>query len=161
MKLADRHAVWKPRMSIKLLARFQRNIFAHKAENALRLSAEFGKLIRIERLGTVTERFIRLMMHLDHQSVRAHRHRRPAEGDHLVPAPGGMTGIDDDGEMAFPLDIRHGRQIQCVAAVMNKGAHASLSENYLCIPALHNVLRRHEPFVDGRRHTPFEHYRST
>ena len=123
------------------------------------LTAQVFKLGREKRLGTVAERLVRLMVDFDHQPVGADRGGSPGQGNHLVAAAGRMAGIDDDGQMALLLDIGDGREVQRVATVVDKGANPALTEDDLDVAAFHDILRRHQPFVDGGGHAAFQHDR--
>ena len=90
-------------------------------KNRIHLFAKQGKLIGIERLGTVAHGFFGFVMDFDHQAVGLGSHCSPAEGNNLISPAGRMTGIHDDGQVALLSNNRYGRQVQGVPAVVGVG----------------------------------------
>ena len=70
-----------------------------------------------------------------------------------------MAGVDDDRQMGFLLEDGHHRKVQRVAGVFFKRADAALAENDVFIAAGHDVLRAHDPFLDGIGKPALEQHR--
>ncbi len=100
------------------------------------------------------------MVDLHHQPMCIGSHRRTGQGQHLIPSPGGVAGVHNNRQMALFFNHRHGGQIQGVATVMDKGAHAPLTQDHLVVSMGHDVFGSHEPLVDSGGHAPFEQDRS-
>ena len=70
-----------------------------------------------------------------------------------------MTRVDDDRQMRELLDGRDGAEVERIARERLVRADAALAEDDLLVAARHDVLRRIEPFADGRREAALEHDR--
>ncbi len=70
--------------------------------------------------------------------------------------PVAWLGIDDDRQMALPLDVGHDRQIERVPGRILEGPNAALAKNHLAIPLRECILSRHEQILDGRAHSTLE-----
>ena len=117
------------------------------------------ELIGIDRLWSVGERLVGLMMYFDQDAVGAHRDRRPRHGQHLVALAGAVAGIDEDGQVAQLLHGGNNAQIESVAGVVGKGSHAALAQNHLVIALAHDVLGGHQELVEGSAHAALQQHR--
>ncbi len=70
-----------------------------------------------------------------------------------------MAGIDEDGQVAHMAQGRHDAQIECVARVVGKGAHAALAEDHLVVALAHHILGGHQEFFHGRAHAALDKHR--
>ena len=67
-----------------------------------------------------------------------------------------MAGVNDNGQVRFFLDDRHGGQVQRVAGRALKRADAALTEDNVLIAAGHDVLGGHDPLLNGIRQAALE-----
>ena len=87
-------------------------------------------------------------------ATAAQRHRR----DQVGPA-GRVAGIDDDRQVAQPLDVRHGAHVEHVARRVLEGAHAALAQDHVRVALGEDVLGRHQQVLDRRAHAALEQHR--
>ena len=55
-----------------------------------------------------------------------------------------MAGVDDHGQMAQLMQLRHGGEIQRVAGIVTEGADAALAEDHPLVSGSHDILRAHQ-----------------
>jgi len=67
-----------------------------------------------------------------------------------------MRGIDDDGKMAKALHGGNHAQIERVARVVGKRAHAALAENHLVVALGKDVLGSHQKLVERGGHAALQ-----
>jgi hypothetical protein len=79
-------------ISVSRLHRFI--LFAH-LENGRYLPAKPFELLRVQALGTVTQRLLRLMVDFHHEPVSVGRHCRTGKWQNLISSTGGVAGIHD------------------------------------------------------------------
>ena len=84
-------------------------------------------------------------------ATAALRHRR----DQVGPA-GGVAGVDDDRQVALPLDVGNDRQVERVAGRIFEGPDSALAEDHLPVPFGEDVLGRHQEVFHGRAHAAFQ-----
>jgi hypothetical protein len=94
---------------------------------------ELYKLVGIERLCTVGEGFIGLVVHFDDQAIGADRSRGPSQGQNHIALAGAMARIHNDGQMAGPLHCGNDAEVKCIARVIGEGAYSALAQNYLVV----------------------------
>ena len=70
-----------------------------------------------------------------------------------------MARINNHRQMAQLLHRADGGQVECVARVRLERADTALAQNHLLIAARHDVLRAHQPLLDGRRQTALKQNR--
>src|SRR5487761_1121789 len=87
------------------------NIAMQNASDLTNLAHHIGKLLRIDRLRAVGKSFVRLMVDFNHQTIRAHRNRRPGQRNHLVALTCTVAWIDNDGQVTQPLHRRNNTQV--------------------------------------------------
>ena len=98
-------------------------------------------------------------MDVDDHAVGADRDRGARERYDEVLAAGGVGRVDDDRQVAGRLDDRHRGDVEGVAGRRLEGADAALAQDDVEVAALGDVLRRHQPLLDGRRHAALEQHR--
>jgi len=91
-------------------------------------------------------------MHLHHDSIGADGDAGSSQRDHLLATSGPMTGIHNDREMAQTLHGRHNREIQRVAGMLRKRAHAALAEDDIVVAFGHDVFGGQKQLLQRRRH---------
>ena len=89
----------------------------------------------IERLRAVAQRVRGIVVHLDHQAVRAGGDGRARERLHHPGDARRVRGIDDHRQMRLLLDDGHGRDIEVVADHLFKRADAALAEDHVGVAA--------------------------
>ena len=78
-------------------------------------------------------------------------HRR----DQVGPA-GGVARVDDDRQVAQPLDVRHDRQVEHVARRVLERPDPALAEDHPAVALRQDVLGRHQQVLDRRAHAPLQ-----
>ena len=114
---------------------------------------------RHQGLGPVTEGVLRIGVDFDHQAVRPRRQGCQGNGVYEVPASGGVTRVDDDGQVGKILHGRHRGNVDHVAGERFEGPDAPLAEDDVGVAVADDILRGKKKILDGRRETPFEHDR--
>ena len=107
-----------------------------QVKDGFHLTAQGVVLLRVKGLGSVAQGLVRGMVDLHHQAMGCTGNGGPAQWDYLVASPGGMAGVDNNRQMAFIADMRDGRQVQRVAAVVNKGPYPSFTQDDIFIAAI-------------------------
>ena len=69
-----------------------------------------------------------------------------------------MAGINHDREMAETLDGGNQAQVECVARMIGKSAHAALTQNHVVVAFAHYVLGGHEKFFESSGHAAFQQH---
>src|SRR5205823_1076461 len=118
-----------------------------------------GKLLRHDRLWSVAERMVGIVMHFDNQSVGANSHSGPRHGKHFVPLARSVTWIDKNRQMTEPLHGRYKAEIERVSRVIGKGSDPSLTKHNVIVAFAHHVLGSHEQLFQRGRHASLEQYR--
>ena len=85
----------------------------------------------------------RVVVHLDHQPIRARGHRRQRHGAHQRGNAGRVAGIDHHGQVREAVQHRHRREVERVARGRLKGADAALAEDDVGVAAGHDVFGAH------------------
>ena len=85
-------------------------------------------------------------------AARSHR------GD-LIPGPGAVTRISDNGQMRLRMNRWHGRQIKHIPCRRVEGSHATLAQNHLAVALGEDVFGRQEQVADRGREPPLEEHR--
>ena len=119
---------------------------------------ELAELLGVKTLRAVGKGMVRVVVNLDHQGVRARGNGGPGHGAHFFANARGVAGIDQHRQMGEFFQHGNGRQIQGVAGIGFKGADAALAQNDPVVSLGHDVLGRHQPFLDGGGQAPFEHH---
>ncbi len=97
-------------------------------------------------------------VNLDHESVGARGNRGRCQGCHQRRAATGMAGVHDDRQVGFFLQHRDRRHIEGVAGGCLESPYAALAKDHLIVAVGHDVLRRHEQFLDGGGESPLEEH---
>jgi hypothetical protein len=77
-------------------------------------------------------------------------------GQHAVATAGAVAGVDQDGQVAEALDRGNDAEVEGVAGVIGKGAHAALAEDDLVVALAHDVLSGHEELFQRGREAALE-----
>ena len=88
-------------------------------------------------------------MHLDDETVAAAGGRGQCHGAHKARDAGGVTRVDDDGQVRQLLEHRHSRKVERVSRVVIVGADAALAEDNLLVAAGHDILCAHQKLLKG------------
>ena len=93
----------------------------------------------LERLGRQRLRAVglgvgRVVVHLDHQPIRARGHRRQRHGAHQRGNAGRVAGIDHDGQVREAVQHRHRREVERIARGRLKGTDAAFAEDDIGLP---------------------------
>ena len=72
---------------------------------------------------------------------------------------GGVAGVDDDRQVALPLDIGHDRQVEGIAGRIFKCANSALAKDDLAVALGKGILGRHEQVFHGRAHAALQENR--
>ena len=88
-------------------------------------------------------------MHFDQQPVGARGHGSPGHGQHAVAASRSVAGVNQNGQMAHPLQRRNNAQVEGVACMVREGAYAALAQNHLVVALAHHVFGGHEELFEG------------
>ena len=128
--------------------RRRRQFATKRFQKAPKVAHQCAKSSKIERLGAVAQRFVRMGVDLDEEAVgtgrnRCHRHRR-----HQAPNPRGVRWVDQDGEVRQSPHERHGGQVQSVSGGGLEGADPALAENDVGVAVGQDVLGAQQPFLD-------------
>ena len=132
----------------------------HHSRDLPDLRHQLIELIGEDRLRPVRQRFIRLMVNLDDESVGADGDGSAGERRDFVAFAGALAGIDNDRQMAEPLHRRNHAQIEGIAGMVGEGADAALAQQHVVVAFAHHVLGRHQEFFQGRRHAALHHHRN-
>ena len=108
-----------------------------------------GELVGIDGLRAVGERLFGLVVDFDQDAVGAGGDGGAGHGQHAVAAAGAVAGVDEDGQVAEALDGGNDAEVEGVAGVVGKGAHAALAEDDLVVALAHDVLGGHEELFEG------------
>ena len=90
-------------------------------------------------------------MDLNQQAVSAGRDGRFGHRGDQVPFPGRMAGINDDRQVRKRFQGGDCGEIQRIAVMRLEGPNPAFAEHDVLVPTRHDVLRRQQPFLDGRR----------
>ena len=99
-------------------------------------------------------------MDLDHHPVRPDRDAAEREWLDEPALPGGMRRIDDHRQVGEVVEERDRGEVHRVARVGLERADAALAQDDVGVAAADDVLRRHQPFLDGRAVAALEHHRA-
>ena len=78
--------------------------------------------------------------------------------DQIGPA-GGVARIDDDRQMALPLDVRHGAMSSMLRVESSKERTPRSHRTTFGLPSRQDVLRRHQQVLDRRAHAALQQHR--
>ncbi len=115
-----------------------------------------GELVGVDGLRAVGERLLRLVVHFDDDAVGAGGDGGAGHGQHVVALAGAVAGVDEDGQVAEALHGGNDAEVERVAGVIGKGAHAALAEDDLVVALAHDVLGGHEELVERGAHAALE-----
>src|SRR6185503_20840383 len=111
---------------------------------------ELSELLWIERLSAIRKGFVRAVMDLNQQPVRARCDGGAPHGRNLFPAAGSVRWVGKDREVRKFFYNRYGRNIHRVARVSLKGAHAALTYDDVIVAACHQLLGGKQKLFNGR-----------
>ena len=95
-------------------------------------------------------------MHLDDETVRAHRHGAHRARLHEAGHAGGVARVDDHGQVREAVQDGDHREVDRVARGRLVGADAAFAEHHVRVAARHDVLGAHEQFLEGGAHAALE-----
>ncbi len=116
------------------------------------------ELVGIDGLRAVGEGLFRLVVHLDEDAVCANRNCGARHGQNLVALAGAVAGVDEDGQVAELLYGGNDAEVEGVARVIGKGAHAALAEDDFVVALAHDVFGGHQEFVERGAHAAFQQH---
>ena len=90
-----------------------------------------------------------MIVDFDQDAVGSGGNRSPGHGQYALALAGAVAGVHQDGQVAEPLHGGNDAEVEGVAGVVSKGAHAALAENDLVVAFAHHVLGGHEKFLKG------------
>ncbi len=120
---------------------------------------EFAQVGFHQRLRAVAQRRLRVRVDVDDDAVGADRDGGPRQRHDQVAAAAGMRRVHDHGQVRQPLDDRDRADVQGVPGGLLEGPDAALAEHDVEVAALGDVLRGHQPLLDGGVHAALEHDR--
>jgi hypothetical protein len=100
-----------------------------------------------------------VVVDLDEDAVGARGNRGAGHGQHAVALAGAVAGINQNRQVAHPLDGGNDAQVEGVAGVVGKGAHAALAEDHLVVALAHHVLGGHQKLIQSGREAALDHHR--
>ncbi len=126
--------------------------------NLLDLVHHARELIGVDGLRAVGERLLGLVVHFDQDAVGADGDGGAGHGQHLVALAGAVARVDEDGQVAEPLHGGNDAEVERVAGVVGKGAHAALAEDDLVVALAHDVFGGHEELVERGAHAALQQH---
>src|SRR5262249_16240353 len=124
-----------------------------RGSNYAKLSYELGKLLRIQRLGSVGKSFVGAIVDFNQQAVSACSDGGPSHGSHLVAPARPVRRVGQNGEVRQLLDDGNRRDIEGITRVGLKGANAAFAHDHLIVTAREQVLGREQQLLDGGSNT--------
>ena len=134
-------------------------VAANHGGNLLKLVHHADKLVGIDGLRAVGERLFGLVVNFDQDAVGAGGDGRAGHGQHAVAPAGAVAGVDENGQVAEALDGGNDAEVERVAGVVGKGAHAALAEDDLVVALAHDVFGGHEELFERGREAALEQNR--
>ncbi len=128
----------------------------HTGGNGLHSVHDDGKLVRSDGLRPIAQGMGRIVVDLDDQAVRPGGHGRHGHAFHHPGLAAGVGGVHHHRQVAQPLHCQDRREVQGVAGIGLKGTDAPLTQNDVWIALAHNILRAHEPLLNGGGQPPFQ-----
>src|SRR5215208_6342903 len=123
---------------------------AHGAREGLQTLAKTQERLDGERLLSVAEGLLGLVVGLHNQAVRLRRYARLAQRNDQV-APSCRVGrIHDHRQVREPLRHDYRREVQREARARLERAYPALAEDHVVPPGARYVLRCQEPLLDRR-----------
>jgi hypothetical protein len=110
------------------------------------LEHQLVELIREQRLGTVGERLVGLVVHFHEQAISSDGYCCTRQRSDFVAFAGAVAGIDQDRQMAQALYRWHQTQIERVPRVIRKSPDTAFAESDVVVAFAQNVFRGHEKF---------------
>jgi hypothetical protein len=95
-------------------------------------------------------------VHLDFERVRSRRGRSERHGLHVAGVAGGVAGICHHGQMREFVQRGHGVKVEGVARPCLERANSAFAKHDIVIALAHDVLGRHEQFVNSAGNTAFK-----
>ena len=112
-----------------------------------------------QRLRSVGERELGVIVHFDEQPVRADGDGRARERQHFLSLAGSVRRIHEDRQVRDPLDVGDRREIERVPGVVDERPHAALAEDHLVVALREQVLGRQQQLLDRGRHAALQKHR--
>src|SRR5262249_47989327 len=78
--------------------------------------------------------------------------------ENFVALTGAVAGVDQNREMAAPLDGRNDGEVERVARKVREGADAAFAEHHVVVAFGEDVLGGHKEFVERGGHAAFEEH---
>ena len=98
-------------------------------------------------------------MHFDDQAVGADRHPGARERGNQAALARRMAGIENHRQVRQLVQHRYRRDVAGVARGGFEGADAALAQNHVGVAVRHDVLRRHQQFLDRGAHAALQQHR--
>ena len=115
---------------------------------------------RRNRLGTVAECMIRVIMYFYHDTIGPDSDGCLRQVFYHPSLSRSVAGIHNDRQMALALDGKNSGKVQCIARVGFKCSDSPFTENDIVISPCHNIFCTHEPLFYGRTQAPFQQDRN-
>ena len=97
----------------------------------------------------------RIVVYLDHQTVRITGNRRLRHRRYILVGTGRVGRIRDHRKMGLGAEHRNCAEIQGIPGGSLKGTDSSLAEDYIGIALCNNIFGSVEPFVNGSAEPAF------
>src|SRR5438034_4148663 len=125
-------------------------LLLHRAQQPPHVRHQVVEGAEVQGLRAVGERLVRCRVDLDDQAVRARRDRRERHRPDERPASGRLRRVDDHRQVRELAHEGHGVQVKGEPGSGLEGADAPLAEDHVAVALRQDVLRREQPFLDGR-----------
>ena len=120
---------------------------------------EIGKSFRPQGLFAIAPGTIGLMVHLDHDGIRAGGHGGEGHLRNVFAQSNAMGWVNHHREFGFCFQDRDRIEVKSVARHRLKRADATLTQHHIRIALVENVFRTEEKITDGGAETALQHDR--
>ena len=114
------------------------------------------ELVRQQRLRAVAHRLLRAVVYFHVYAIGTRRHARPAHAGDQIGPTGRVARVHDDRQMALPLHVRHGGQVEHIPRAVLEAAHAAFAQHHLVVAFAQYVLGAHQEVLHRRTHATLE-----
>ena len=109
---------------------------------------------------TIADGLFRARVNFHNHAIRPYRNGRLGDRRHQTALAHRVTGVDDHRQVREFVQHRDRRDIAGIARSGFKGSDAAFAEHHLRVAVRHNVLSRHQQFLNRGAQPALQHHRA-